>query len=238
MLLKRINLKDELQANQTCIPTSEDILKEVYSVLDEVENSHQTIAQRIKNKNVSLENNFNLDLLETNRIFHISSIKQTCCTYRLRFLDSHLFKSALPSEAIAKIGHLEKTHETQLNGFKIMAPSKLFQLELSDDPLLFAPIGNGYYYLIHQWGNDLHPFRKWLVLPFKNIVNFVWLLFFVSIILTAFAPIQTFAKNSPQLMQTILFLFTFKSLVGIAVYYGFAFGKNFNNEIWDSKYLK
>ena len=86
MLLKRINLKDELQANKTYIPTSEDILKEVFSVLDEVENSHQTIAQRIKNKNVSLENNFNLDLLETNRIFHISSIKQTCCTYRLQGL--------------------------------------------------------------------------------------------------------------------------------------------------------
>jgi hypothetical protein len=238
MLLKRINLKDELQAIQNYYPTSEDILKEVYSVLDEVDHSHEAITQRIKNKNVSLENDFNLDLLETNRIFHISSIKQTCCTYRLRFLDSYLFKPSLPTEAIAKVRHLEKTHQTQLKGFKIMAPSKLFQLELSDDPLLFAPIGNGYYYLIHQWGNDLHPLRKWLVLPFKNMVNFVWLLFFASIILTAFAPVQAFTKNSPQLMQTILFLFTFKSLVGIAVYYGFAFGKNFNNEIWDSKFIK
>lgn len=238
MRLKRINLREELQANRTNIPTPKDILNEVYSVFDEVDYSHQKISRRIKNQSVKLENNLDLDLLETERIFHISSIKETCCTYRLRFLDSHLFKSALPNEAIAEIRHLEKIHQTELNGFKIMAPSKLFHLELSDDPLLFAPIGNGYYYLIHQWGNDLHPLRKWLVFPLKNMVNFVWLLFFVSVILTAFAPVQAFAKNSPQLMQMVLFLFTFKSLVGIAVYYGFAFGKNFNNEIWDSKYIK
>lgn len=238
MLLKKINLSEELRANRKQLHTKNEVLEQVYAILDDVDQTHENIQKRLKNKSLKMDNAFDLDVLETDNIFHLYEIKEICCTYRLRFLDSHLFKSNLPSEAIAKVRQLEKAHGTELNGFKIMAPSKLFQLEMSDDPLLFAPIGNGYYYLIHQWGNDLHPLRKWLVFPFKNMVNFVWLLFFVSILLTAITPIQAFAKNSPQLMQMVMFLFTFKSLVGVAVYYGFAFGKNFNNEIWDSKFIK
>ena len=41
-----------------------------------------------------------------------------------------------------------------------MAPSALFRLEKTDDPLLFVPLGNNYYYLVHKWGNDLHPFSQ------------------------------------------------------------------------------
>ena len=42
-----------------------------------------------------------------------------------------------------------------------MAPSKLFELENYDDPLLFASLGDGYYYLIHKWGNDLSFLEKY-----------------------------------------------------------------------------
>ncbi|WP_395062778.1 hypothetical protein [Flavobacterium sp.] len=41
-----------------------------------------------------------------------------------------------------------------------MAPSKAFNLKKYDDPLLFAPIGNDYYYLIHKWGNDLAWYKN------------------------------------------------------------------------------
>ena len=43
---------------------------------------------------------------------------------------------------------------------KMMAPSKLFELENYDDPLMFVNLGNNYYYLIHKWGNDMSFFRK------------------------------------------------------------------------------
>ena len=59
-----------------------------------------------------------------------------------------------------KIKSLEKTHNTNIGDFKIMAPSALFRLEKTDDPLLFVPLGNNYYYLVHKWGNDLHPFQN------------------------------------------------------------------------------
>ena len=100
------------------------------------------------------------DLLETDKIFHIDQIKKLAINFRLRFLDSHLFKNQIPDEAITKIRVLEKNHKTTLQGFKIIAPSKTFQLENYDDPLLFAPIGNNYYYLIHKWGNDLSRYSR------------------------------------------------------------------------------
>ena len=53
----------------------------------------------------------------------------------------------------------------------IMAPSKLFKIKSPDDPILFIPIGNNYYYLIHKWGEEFNYLRKLLVLPFKNIDN-------------------------------------------------------------------
>ena len=133
---------------------------------------------------------FNLDLLESNKIFHIDDIKKICIAYRLRFLDSKLFKGDIPQEAIHRIKQLEKDHHRQLSGFKLMAPSKLFRLENYDDPLLFAPMGNSYYYLIHKWGNDLSVWRKWLMYPFRNLDTVI-----VSTVLAAFLLALSFPKS-------------------------------------------
>jgi len=88
-------------------------------------------------------------------------------------------------------------YQTKLEGFRIIASSKLFKLENYDDPLLFAPIGNGYYYLIHKWGNDLHPLRKLAMKPFKTMGNFLILLIFISLLISALLPQNLFGK-SPQ----------------------------------------
>ena len=77
-----------------------------------------------------------------------------------------------------------------------MAPSKLFRLKDTDDPLLFIPIGNDYFYLIHQWGDNLHPFRKALVWPFKNIWNLMILILGISRWLPNLLPLQYSAKQT------------------------------------------
>ena len=107
------------------------------------------IATKLSQKSSTKPNQLQFDLLETNKIFHLEQIKTICIDYRLRFLDSDIFKNEIPEEAISKIRMLEKAHNTSLNGFKIIAPSKAFHLLNYDDPLLFVPMGNDYYYLIH-----------------------------------------------------------------------------------------
>lgn len=182
------------------------------------------------------QNKFDLDKLESDRIYHISQIKKTCIDFRLRFLDATLFKGSFPVEAVAQIKSIEAKHHTILSDLKIMAPSKLFKLENADDPLLFAPMGNGYYYLIHQWGDDLHPFRKAMVWPFKNIITACISLLVFSFFLSFFVPLSLFTPNPTTSDFIMIYFFMFKALAAIVIYYTFARGKNFNRAIWNSKY--
>lgn len=235
-MIARTNVEERLKKHRSRQITEANLLAEIKNIFDREEGKDQAILSRLKQAPEADQNAFNLDLLDTDRIFHLDHIKAICIDYRLRFLDSNLFKSALPYETISKIKALEKEHNLSLNGFKIMAPSKLFKLENADDPLLFAPIGNGYYYLIHKWGNDLSPFRKLAVLPLKNFENLMVLTAIVSLIASFFVPSGLLSLKTTGVQFFLIFLFMFKSVAAVVLYYGFASGKNFNTAIWDSKY--
>ncbi len=183
-------------------------------------------------------NDFDLDQLESKDIYHIDTIKDICIDYRLRFLDLKYFKNDLPQEAFDKIAALEVKHDTILSGFKVMAPSKLFRLKDTDDPLLFVPLGNDYFYLIHQWGDDLSPFRKALVWPFKNIWNLLITLLGISLIATSLTPMAIFSKSTSWSTYWMVYFFMFKAIAAVVLYAGFATGKNFNPAIWNNKYNK
>ncbi|CAI8165770.1 MAG: Uncharacterised protein [Bacteroidota bacterium] len=188
------------------------------------------------NKIALTKNNFKIDKIDANRIYHIDQIKKICIDYRLRFLDANLFKGQFPIEAVEEIKVIEKTHQTELTSLKMMAPSKLFKLENADDPLLFAPMGNGYYYLIHQWGNDLHPLRKFLVWPFKNLITMCIAILAGSFLLSFFVPLSVFTSNPTTSDFFLIYFFMFKSVAAIVIYYTFARGKNVSQAIWNSKY--
>ncbi|MBT0608640.1 hypothetical protein [Aequorivita echinoideorum] len=212
------------------------ILNEVERIFSENETERTTILTTLTDGKSGGENDFNFNLLQSSQIFHINDIKNLCVNYRLRFLDSKYFKGEFPEEAISEIRMLEKQHGTTLKNFKIVAPAKLLKLENADDPLLFAPMGNDYFYLIHKWGNDLHPLRKWQMWPYKSFENLIFTVFVISIILTALTPTHLLSTTYGMQEQVLLFLFIFKGVAGIVLYYGFAKGKNFNGAIWDSKY--
>jgi len=238
MFLKRTNIADKLEKIRDSTVTEQDILANVYAFLNCDEEHEKRIQQNISRDSNAIVNAFNIDLLESNNIFHIDQIKKICIDYRLRFLSVSFFKSEIPAEAISRIKKLEELHGFEIQGYKIIAPSKLFKLKDKDDPLLFAPIGNEYYYLIHKWGRDLHPLRKMLVWPFKNIVNLILLVVFVSYITTLLVPNGLFSRNNSTAEFWIIFFFMFKCIASVVIFYGFALGKNFNPAIWRSKYLK
>ena len=183
-------------------------------------------------------NAFDIEQLATDKIYHLDTIRDICIDYRLRFLDLKYFKNDLPQEAFDKIAALEMEHDTTLTGFKVMAPSKLFRLKNTDDPLLFVPLGNDYFYLIHQWGDDLHPFRKALMWPFKNIWNLLLTLLVVSWGATLLTPMAIFTKTTSWTTFWMVYFFNFKAIASVVLFSGFALGKNFNPAIWNSKYNK
>lgn len=236
MLKNKITLENELLVERSKFMKETDLLVEVSQILNENEFRRASIKNVLDHGTSTESNEFNFDLLEKDKIFHLVQIRSVCVDYRLRFLDSTFFKEGIPEEAISNIHTLEKSHGTTLGGFKIMAPSKAFQLLSYDDPLLFAPIGNDYYYLIHQWGKDITPTRKWLVMPFKNLLNFMFFSVIVSLLITWLTPENNLSKTVPM-ANIIIFLFAFKSIVAVFMYAFFMMGKNFNVAIWDRKYF-
>lgn len=232
-----VNLKDKLLQYRRQRIKDVDVLQQVYRILENDSNHETEIELNLLKTSNTKENKFNPDRLISDKIFHIDDIKSICITYRLRFLDSSLFKGEIPREAINKIKQLEKDHSINLKGYKIMAPSKLFKLKNFDDPLLFVPIGNDYYYLVHKWGNDLSIFRKWLMMPFKNFETLLMTALLFSFMVTLIIPNSQANYNESPINFFILFLFMFKSVIGIIIYFAFAKGKNFNSAIWDSKYI-
>jgi len=148
------------------------------------------------------------------------------------------FKGNIPDKAFEKIKSIEKQHNTSLEGFKIMAPSVLFRLKKTDDPLLFVPIGNDYFYLIHKWGNDLSAMRKLWAWPLKRIQNLIITVLILSALVTLLIPTGLFTKSNDATAFWLLYFFVFKGLIAVVIFYGFALGKNFNPFIWNNKYNK
>lgn len=233
----RVNIEQQLLKQRDKRSKANDILLQVQQVLADDAQHEDDIHEALVNEKPPVGHNaFNLNLLDTDKIFHIEDIKKICVVYRLRFLDSHLFKAEIPNEAISKIKQLEKAHQCTLGGFKLMAPSKLFRLENYDDPLLFAPMGNGYYYFIHKWGNDLSVWRKWLMYPFRNLDTLI-----VTTVLAAFLLALSFPESyfHPEYKTTqfiYLCFFWFKVIGFCLIFFGVSRGKNFNSAIWNSRF--
>ena len=234
MALQPVNLETQLSKHKS--RNNPDILQQIKAILNSDSKNENRVNRTLQTPSHIKENLFNLDELETNNIYHINSIKAICIDYRLRFLDTKYFKNEFPLEAVQKIKHLEKSHNIELSGFKVMAPAKLFKLENADDPLLFAPIGNGYYYLIHKWGNDLHPLRKLSMLPFKSLENILITALLLSFVITYTFNHHILNSNTQSIKFVILFLFMFKSVVGVTIFYAFSQGKNVSSANWNSKY--
>ena len=203
-----------------------------------IDQHEKELKNLINHLNINSFNSFDFEKLDSNKIYSINTIKSVCINYRLRFLDIKYFKNKLPNEVFQKIKSLEKTHNTNIGDFKIMAPSALFRLEKTDDPLLFVPLGNNYYYLVHKWGNDLHPFRKLIMWPFKNIWNLLFTILLFSFLVTEITPLTLFTKTPNTSSYWMLLFFMFKAIASVVLYFGFALGKNFNPAIWNNKYNK
>ena len=228
--MKKVNLFEELINERSKQITSEELrkaLKSIWSKDDQIKKS-------LNKKNDNKHNDLKFDKMKTRNIFHKDTIKKICVRYRLRFLDSNLFKGEYPKNITKIIGKIERNHNTTLSNFMIMAPSKLFKIKSPDDPILFVPIGNDYYYLIHKWGEEFNYLRKLMVLPFKNIDNLTIFSVLVSVLFALlgklFMPSLTFSE------VFILFLFLVKGFIFIFFYMFFLTRRNFSESIWNSKY--
>ena len=229
-----LNLQNTLRKDRDKHISSEDLKDMIQAIFDQKEAIKSRVKSTLETPNNSYVNTLTFDALDLDKIFHIDSIKKLCINYRLRFLDTHLFKGEYPKELYSIIPDLENDHNIQLKDFKIMAPSKLFRLKTKEDPLLFVPIGNGYYYLVHKWGDDLKSYRRILVWPFKNINTLIFTSIILSLLSTALG--SAFFNDFSDTQLLVIFIFNIKTFVFVTFYLLFMMRKNFNESIWNSKY--
>jgi hypothetical protein len=233
-VVMRINLRSKLEKVRRG-DNEMNVMASVAGILESESARRERIAATLQNEDIIAQNDFDFDLLETDRIFHLSHIKKICIDYRLRFLEANRFKMGIPEEAVSQVAGLERKHKVSLDGFMIVAPSKAFSLENYDDPMLFAPIGNQYYYLVHQWGNDLPIWRKWFVWPVRHIGTFTLFCIVLSVLLTWLLPLSRLGEKIPM-ASVIVFLFMFKSVFAVLGYGFFMTGRRFNANMWNSKF--
>ena len=232
--MRKVNLFEELLIERNKDISSDELKSIVKKIWSNHDSKKDQIRISLNKKNNDKNNQLKFDKMESKNIFHKDTIKKICVRYRLRFLDSNLFKGEYPKNITRIITDLESKHDTTLSNFKIMAPSKLFKIKSPDDPILFVPIGNDYFYLVHKWGKEFNKLRKLMVLPFKNIDNLTIFSILVSVFFALVGKLVMPSLTSSEVF--ILFLFLVKGFIFIFFYMFFLTRRNFSESNWNSKY--
>lgn len=217
-----------------------DVLNAFEEMLREDELIEDRLKASLSSEPTGEPNDVNLSQLDSSRIYHLGHIKQLATEYRLRFLDAHLFKGEIPQEAISNLKAIQRRQTEDLSHFKIMAPASLFEMSYQDrDPMLFVPVGNNLYYLVHKWGGDMSWFRKILVYPFRNVGTLIRTMLIIAFLFQMAIPtsVMNGSYEGPSFtLRVWMTLHTFIALAGITAMLGYPSLKNFNSVLWNSKY--
>ena len=178
------------------------------------------------------------DKLNSDRVFELSDIRKLCIKYRLRFLPTHYFNAPFPAEAIHAVKKLEKELNAEISNFMIVAPSKLFKLEdANSDPLLFIPLRDNKFYLVHQWGNDLSWHRRILAWPLKSFGKLVTTICTFSIVTTAVIPAHLISAshNFFSFGRMFFFIWCLLTVSALVSYLWFTLNQKFSDDAWNCK---
>ena len=185
-MLDKINLKNALIRERSKL--SENVVKSVINQLNNDFLQEVSIESQLSDYH---SKNYISDINITNSedVFNIKEIEKIAIKHRLRFLPSKYFKNKIPKEAIFKIKKIEKFHAASIKQFYILAPSTAFDLEdCNKDPLLFIPLKNNNFLLVHKWGSDLSWFKKITALPFRSIETMVASVGITALLIALFTP--------------------------------------------------
>lgn len=225
----------------------ERVLRGQHQVMDQVhhwleeENKHDDILRAVVLSSKK-ERPVDPSGLDPERIYPGNAIKALCVKYRLRFLDAGLFKGVIPDQAVLAIRQLERQVGEPITSFKMMAPSERFRLCDSEvDPLLFVPVGNDRYYLVHKWGNDLGLRRVVAGWAFRTPAHLAAAVLLLSVVLTAIVPAHLITSNPDVGFwggHRVLFFFWISTVcTSFTVFAWFAFFGQFSDRSWNSKYF-
>ena len=218
----------------------ESLMQDVYSILEEEQKKDDILLAVVRTSRIHRENQ--LTGMDPARVFEMEDIRRTCIRYRLRFLPSGNFKAEIPLQAMLALRHTESMAAAPLVGFKIMAPSRLFELEDCDaDPILFVPVGGGRYYLVHQWGHEIGPVRALLTWPVRGPWHLLATVLVLAGTVAALIPTSLIAVDASAgwwgAHRFFVFFWAIMTACAATAFGWLAFFGQFSNEAWDSKHF-
>jgi hypothetical protein len=244
-MFKNVDIIEELTKERAKQQTAEkNIIDQATSILNGDLQLEKSIENRLINPQYESNQHSKYDQLDTDLIFSEHTIENICTKYRLRFLPSHLFLGEIPKEAKAKIKKVEKENKLTFESFKIVAPESRFKLrDATEDPILFADLGNGNYYMIHKWGDDMGWYRNAIHYPMRNITTLGLTAIVLGLLTTLVLPNSLFPQTewsnayasglTKIYMAFVLSGFYFVS----ALIIGILKSKEFSQDVWKSKFF-
>ena len=218
-----------------------NLLNSVNELLDNDIVKESVIEENIT-KSISKNYFAEINTLSKEDIFNIEAIKKIAIQHRLRFLPTKYFKNAIPKEAIFKIKEIEKANNLTVEHFFILAPSQAFDLEdCNKDPLLFIPLKNKNYLLVHQWGDDLGWIKKAMALPLQTIESMFVTVGITAFLIAAFTPTWLILNGAEVDMgyfgyhRIAWFLYSFIMLCSLSTFMCFSQNIYPSEYQWDKK---
>lgn len=240
MIRKYMQRRSHLEEELRSLRGSAAFLEAVKGILEEEQKTDDVLRAMVLGSSKERPNRIAAPDLD--RVHTVDAIRSVCTKYRLRFLDSGLYKGELPMQAVHELRQLEKRASAPLTGFKIMAPATRFKLcDAEGDPLLFVPLGNGLYYLVHQWGGDLAWHRALVNWPLRTVGHLVLSVAIVSALVSLVAPgawvdsadATTYLNGG----RALTFFWTAMVLCGFTAFGWLAFFGKFSSEAWNSRHF-
>lgn len=152
-----------------------DPIRAVQEQLKLIEHNERDAIERI---GLSAPDYANQDIINAKgKVYRESDIRKLCFKYDFKFLPPSEYIGKVPpslGKALMDYGVNSKPR----GNFKILAPREMFRREIVswEDPVLFYYLGNGYWEVVHRWGNDMNPIRvlksAWRLLTHWNCRKF------------------------------------------------------------------
>lgn len=237
-LFEDINIQDQLANWKNDIRTKEDqVLSEAHKILHSDLFSEKRVLENLQQYNKVYEV-LEEELLDPERIFSVSEIKEIAVRYRLKFLDTNLYKNEIPYKAIIKLKELNTRYYKELRYFKILAPNEAFDKEGNiAEALLFIKTNYDNYYLLESWGEKLNWTRKWKHWPMRNFETLALTLLFITLCITLSLPTAFITLDAQAVYwsgyRAAAFFHILIFNFGVTAYVTFAFAKNFSSTVWN-----
>lgn len=237
-MFKKVDIGDELSQLSSKARSGGDILlNEAHRILKQDLFTEGKILENLVNYNRSSEF-VNEEDVEAASIFTLDEIKKVCILYRLKFLNSKVFKDGIPYEVVLRIKYHNASFNKDLRDFKILAPSESFlKKDLSGGGLIFVKTNYDNYYLVHKWGNKLKWHRKLRFWPMQQFENLFVTIILATLLITLSLPTGLITLDAKATYWSGYRAAAFFHLLifntGVTAYTTFAFAKNFSSSVWN-----